>query len=124
MFDLKEEITRYLYTLQAIQNWRRDIDAFTPYCLESSRSNIHERIVACLMDRLSGLDVEYSNIYYRSKEIFSNLDKVNAIYSTANEWMLETDEDVNHMTNDLYKFLTSRETLLYLEGQKEKCFKR
>lgn len=123
MFDLKETLIHYLYTLQAIQNWQSETVALTPYALETQRCNLHEYIVLSLIDRLNGGDIEYVDVYRRSKEIFSNLDKVNAIYSTADEWLLETDEDVNHMANDLYKFLTSRETLMYLEGKKEKCFK-
>ena len=120
MIDLKETLLRYLYILSSIQE-SRDICDRTPYNLETQRQNLHDYIVMALVDRLpEGID--NIEVYMRSKEILSNLDKVNAIYSSANEWMLKTDEDINHMANDLYKFLTSRETLLYLEGKRENCF--
>ena len=121
MIDLKETLLRYLYILSSIQE-SRDICDRTPYNLETQRQSLHDYIVMALVDRLpEGID--NIEVYMRSKEILSNLDKVNAIYSSANEWMLKTDEDINHMANDPYKFLTSRETLLYLEGKREKCFK-
>lgn len=121
MIDLKETLLHYLYILSAIQESREICDR-TPYSLETQRQNLHDYIVMALVDRLpEGIDK--TDVYMRSKEILSNLDKVNAVYSTANEWMLKSDEDINHMTNDLYKFLTSREVLLYLEGKREKCFK-
>ena len=120
MIDLKETLLHYLYILSSIQE-SRDICDRTPYNLETQRQNLHDYIVMALVDRLpEGID--NIEVYMRSKEILSNLDKVNAIYSSANEWMLKTDEDINHMVNDLYKFLTSRETLLYLEGKRENCF--
>lgn len=120
MIDLKETLLRYLYILSSIQE-SRDICDRTPYNLETQRQNLHDYIVMALVDRLpEGID--NIEVYMRSKEILSNLDKVNAIYSSANEWMLKTNEDINHMANDLYKFLTSRETLLYLEGKRENCF--
>ena len=120
MIDLKETLLRYLYILSSIQE-SRDICDRTPYNLETQRQNLHDYIVMALVDRLpEGID--NIEVYMRSKEILSNLDKVNAIYSSANEWMLKTDEDINHMANDLYKFLTSRTTLLYLEGKRENCF--
>ena len=120
MIDLKETLLRYLYILSSIQE-SRDICDRTPYNLETQRQNLHDYIVMALVDRLpEGID--NIEVYMRSKEILSNLDKVNVIYSSANEWMLKTDEDINHMANDLYKFLTSRETLLYLEGKRENCF--
>ena len=120
MIDLKETLLHYLYILSSIQE-SRDICDRTPYNLETQRQNLHDYIVMALVDRLpEGID--NIEVYMRSKEILSNLDKVNVIYSSANEWMLKTDEDINHMANDLYKFLTSRETLLYLEGKRENCF--
>ena len=120
MIDLKETLLHYLYILSSIQE-SRDICDRTPYNLETQRQNLHDYIVMALVDRLpEGID--NIEVYMRSKEILSNLDKVNAIYSSANEWMLKTDEDINHMANDLYNFLTSRETLLYLEGKRENCF--
>ena len=121
MIDLKETLLHYLYILSAIQESREICDR-TPYNLETQRQNLHDYIVMSLVDRLpEGID--NTDVYMRSKKILSNLDKVNAVYSTANEWMLKSDEDINHMTNDLFKFLTSRETLLYLEGRRENCFK-
>ena len=120
MIDLKETLLRYLYILSSIQE-SRDICDRTPYNLETQRQNLHDYIVMALVDRLPE-DIDNIDVYMRSKEILSNLDKVNAIYSSANEWMLKTDEDINHMANDLYKFLTSRATLLYLEGKRENCF--
>jgi hypothetical protein len=120
MIDLKETLLHYLYILSSIQESREICDR-TPYSLETQRQNLHDYIVMALVDRLpEGID--NTDVYMRSKEILSNLDKVNVIYSSANEWMLKTDEDINHMANDLYKFLNSRETLLYLEGKREKCF--
>ena len=121
MIDFKETLLHYLYILSAIQESREICDR-TPYSLETQRQNLHDYIVMALVDRLPE-SIDKTDVYMRSKEILSNLDKVNAVYSTANEWMLKSDEDINHMTNDLYKFLTSREVLLYLEGKREKCFK-
>ena len=121
MIDLKETLLHYLYILSAIQESREICDR-TPYSLETQRQNLHDYIVMALVDRLpEGADK--TDVYMRSKKILSNLDKVNAVYSTANEWLLKSDEDINHMTNDLFKFLTSRVTLLYLEGKRENCFK-
>ena len=121
MIDLKETLLRYLYILSAIQESREICDR-TPYNLETQRQNLHDYIVMALVDRLpKGID--NTDVYMRSKKILSNLDKVNAVYSTANEWLLKSDEDINHMANDLFKFLTSREILLYLEGKRENCFK-
>lgn len=121
MIELKEHIKKYLEILKVIQEMREPGYSLTPYALEIARQDKHSEIVDCLMVYLHN-GTDRSDVYIRSKEIFNNLDKVNRIYSTAAEWRLRTDEDIHHLTNDLYHFLTSRTLHLFLEGKKEKLF--
>lgn len=114
--DLKKQIQSYLEVLQRIQYFRGLGSELTPYHLEVSRQKTHDEIVSSLMTYLPE-NIDRDEVRWLSKDIFNNLDKVCEKYSTANEWMLNDNVDIVHMTDYIWKFLTCRKTLMYLEGK-------
>ena len=108
---LESLLKDYLSTIKAIQDVGMDK---TPYMLEEQRQKIHQQI-------LEKLDACYkigdlSAAYIRSKTIFDNLDVINNLYSSCEEWKLKTNRDVVMMARDLDKYLTSGECLMYISG--------
>ena len=117
--DVHEEIIRYIVVLQQIACYKFDADdVSTPYQLEMSRQAAHktlfEKRILPMLKPVEGITDD--DMFQRTKEIFSNLDKVWKIYD-ATEFDLKDDECVQWLCIYLQKFLFSTETLLFLEGK-------
>ena len=103
---LLELIEDYLFTLKDIENTIDDNGGLTMYTFEVSRQEIHNEIVDEFMTWLpEGIDRNI--VYNRSKEIFSNLDKVCKVYSTAEEWKSDEYFDVMDMAKYVRNYLPS-----------------
>lgn len=107
LYDL---LQNYLYTLKDIQDMGMEK---TPYALEEQRNKLHHQII----EELPLEKNNFSTVYLLSKRIFENLDIINGLYSNCSEWKLQTVRDISMMAKDLYRYLTSSECLMYLEGK-------
>lgn len=113
------EYIEYCIALQRIALYRADTDDYTtPYQLEMCRQAAHmklfeERILPILkpVDSFSETDV-----FMRTKEIFSNLDKVWKTYGQT-DFDLVNDECADFLPYYLQKFIESSECKNFLEGR-------
>lgn len=113
---LLELIEDYLFTLKDIENTIDDNGGLTMYTFEVSRQELHNEIVDEFMTWLpEGIDRNI--VYNRSKEIFSNLDKVCKVYSTAEEWKYDDYFDVKDMAKYVRNYLTLSVVRQYLSGK-------
>lgn len=112
---MHQDIKNYLYILRNISNWKSEYGCITPYALETQRLRLHYRIfeshIAPYLD-----DVDYNDGYQRSKELFSRLNEIWAIYN-AGPFDLNNEECLIQLSHDLCTFLLKSETLNYLEGR-------
>lgn len=115
---MKEVITEYMRILQCIAISKGgDIYAPTLPSFNARRMDIHQRLFEKLMSRLSLVDGFTENdAFWRSKEIFSRLDKVFRLYN-AFELNLEDTDHIRILSEDLERFLSSTEVMYYLEGR-------
>lgn len=117
---MKELLVEYLETIKNIQECNEV--GLIPYELNSERVRLH-RMIADYMD------VKNEWEYLKLKEIFANMDLICRLYSDCEEWKLENHTDVVLMANDLYKFLTSSEAKMFIQGDVKElkylpCFQR
>lgn len=117
--SFKENILRYLFSLQSIAQYKIDANDWqTPYQLETIRQNAHDKVfkenILPTLYLVDGFDEHDS--YMRSKEIFSNLDKVWKIYDET-DFDITKDECVPWMAIYLWKILRSTECKYFLEGR-------
>ncbi|MBO6130933.1 MAG: hypothetical protein J6P28_03095 [Treponema sp.] len=109
---LKAVIKDYVETLKNIQ----EVGGIkTPYALDEMRNKLHRQIL-CNLSKLADFK-DFSDAYIRSKTIFENLDLICEIFSTCEEWKLKSAGDVSAMSRYLLTYLTTSETLMYLEGR-------
>lgn len=112
-------LIKYVLALQNIMQYKVDANDWqTPYQLETIRQNAHQELFdEAILPMLSlDEDVCEDEVYLRSKELFSNLDKIWKIYDQT-EFDLTDDNCMQWMVLYLYKFLNTTETKLYLEGK-------
>ena len=117
---MKELLVEYLETIKNIQECNET--DLLPYALNTERVKLH-RMIADYMD------VKNEWEYLKLKEIFANMDLICRLYSDCEEWKLENHTDVVLMANDLYKFLTSAEAKMFIQGDVKElkhlpCFQR
>lgn len=105
---MKELIKEYLKTIKNIQECNEV--GLIPYELNSERLRLHRKIADYL-----GLKNEYE--YLRLRKIFSNMDLICNIYSDCEEWKLRDSTDIALMTNALFRFLSSSEARLFINGK-------
>lgn len=116
---MTDQIKEYLRIMQTIEMMRGDDDlAFvTPYGMNARRMDLHDALFQELYKTLKPVEGFTENdVYWRSKEIFSRLDKVFALY---NDFKLDL-KDTQHimlLAEDLEKFLSKTEVKFYLEGR-------
>lgn len=117
---LRRLIYQYLYCLQSIQEYNEDTEeVLTPYALETKRQEIHYEIVEACIKYFDLKDNDISEILLRSKEIFSNLDKVCSCYSRNKEWELKNESDITHTFLCIWFFLDREKTIQFLNGELE-----
>lgn len=113
---LLEIIEDYLFTLKDIEDTIDDNGGLTIYTFEVSRQELHNEIVDEFMTWLpEGIDRNI--VYNRSKEIFSNLDKVCKVYSNAEEWKSDEYFDIKDMAKYVRNYLTLSVVRQYLSGK-------
>lgn len=116
---MKEKIREYLRIMQTIEMMRgEDNLAFvTPYAMNARRMELHDALFQELYKTLKPVEGFMENdVYWRSKEIFSRLDKVFRLY---NDFDLDL-KNIDHiiiLADDLEKFLSKTEVRYYLEGR-------
>lgn len=115
---MEELIQEYLRILQCIAISKGG-DEFAPTipAYNTRRMDVHDRLFKELLEGLAlAENFTEEDAYWRTKEIFSRLDKVFRLY---NDWDLDltNSEDVYLLSKDLYKFLYKTETSMYLEGR-------
>ncbi len=117
---MEERIRNYLFALQRIELYKEDSgDCMSPYQFEMNRIGAHRELfdndilpsLCCDMEGFNEHDA-----FVRSKELFSNLDKIWAIYD-ATPFDIKEDTCVMWLAKYLYKFLNSTETKYFLEGK-------
>lgn len=117
---MEERIKNYLFALQRIELYKEDSgDCMSPYQFEMNRIDAHRELFDNDILPFLRHDVEGFNehdAFVRSKELFSNLDKIWAIYD-ATPFDIKKDTCVKWLAKYLYKFLTSTETKYFLEGK-------
>lgn len=116
MNSMKQDIKDYLHVLQSILEWHNDFGTGTPYAFETKRSELHCRIFETHVFPFLKGGTDFDFAYQRSKELFSRLDQIWAIYNTC-PFDLSNDECIIQLTKDLCAFLLKTETLFYLEGK-------
>ena len=113
---LRDIINDYMETLKNIQELGENKTPYeTPYALDEMRNKLHRQIL-CSLSNLADFK-DFSDAYIRSKTIKENLDAICEIFSSCEEWKLESDGDVSAMTTYMWHYLTASETLMYLEGR-------
>lgn len=113
---LLELIETYLFILKDIENTIDDNVGLTMYTFEMSRQRLHNEITDELMTWLpEGIDRNV--VYNRSKEIFSNLDKVCKVYSTAEEWKSNDYYDIKDMAKYVRNYLVLSVVRQYISGK-------
>lgn len=116
---MKDKIKEYLRVMQTIEMMRGDEDLtyVTPYGLNSRRMDLHDALFQELYRTLTPVEgFSENDVYWRSKEIFSRLDKVFKLYNEF-DLDLKNTEHIIILTSDLEKFLSKREVKNYLEGR-------
>lgn len=115
---LADDILEYLEILQAIATYKVDAaDNHTPYQLEIRRKDAHDRLfnedILPLLTLKDGFTED--DAYLRSKDLFSNLDKIWKIYDLT-DFDITDGNCIRWLQAHLYHFLLTTETLYYLEG--------
>ena len=116
---MKEKIQDYLRIMQTIEMMKGDDDLsfVTPYGMNARRMDLHDALFRELYKTLSPVEGFMENdVYWRSKEIFSRLDKVFKLYNDFDLDLTNT-EHITILTGDLEKFLSRTEVKYYLEGR-------
>lgn len=115
---MKDLIREYLRILQCIAISKGgDIFAPTLPGYNARRMDIHQRLFEKLMEGLTLAEgFSSDDTFWRSKEIFANLDKVFRLYNDF-ELDLENTEHILILAKDLEKFLSKTEVKYYLEGK-------
>ena len=117
MASMKQDIKDYLHVLQSISNWSKEFGGTgTPYAFETRRCELHNRIFETHVFPFLEDGADFNFAYQRSKELFSRLDQIWAIYNLA-PFDLDNDECIIDLAKDLVTFLLKTETLYYLEGK-------
>ena len=115
-----DKIKDYLRIMQRIAMYRSDVEdeyAPTPYTFNMQRTDCHDKLFEEILPHLHLVDgFAREDAYWRSKEIFSRLDKVFKIF---NEWDLDlkNTDDINILAKDLDRYLLTTEVRYYLEGR-------
>lgn len=116
MKSFKEELLDYLDILHQIAIFHESYAYSTPHVLEGKRAEAHRNLfenhIAPFLE--DGTDVE--SAYIRSKDIFSNLDKVYRIFSIT-PFDLNDFGEMRMFSRELAHFLMGAEVLNYLEGK-------
>lgn len=115
---MEQEIKEYLRILQCIAISKGgDIYAPTLPAYNARRMDIHQRLFEKIKSGLKLVDgFTEDDAFWRSKEIFSRLDKVFRIYNDF-DLNLEDTEHIAILSKDLKRFLSSTEVKYYLEGR-------
>ena len=118
---MKELLVEYLEIIKNVQEYEGE-GGFPIYSLNQERVRLHRKIA-------DYLDIKSEMEYLKLKEIFANMDLICGLYSECEEWKLENHTDVVLMANDLYKFLTSAEAKMFIQGDVKElkhlpCFQR
>lgn len=115
---MEQEIKEYLRILQCIAISKGgDIYAPTLPAYNARRMDIHQRLFEKIMQGLKLVDgFTEDDAFWRSKEIFSRLDKVFRLYNDF-DLNLEDTEHIAILSKDLKRFLSSTEVKYYLEGR-------
>lgn len=119
---LAGDINDYVSVLQAIAEYKVDVeDDRTPYQLEMRRKDMHDKLFTEDILPILSLRKGFTenDAYFRSKEIFSNLDKVWRIYDMT-EFDITDDNCTKWLVTHLYHFLQTTETKYFLEGVTDK----
>lgn len=112
-----EYILKYLYSLQAILEYKIDTkDYATPYAFETRRKEAHDAMIENVILPLLNSDVDSSEVYIRTKMITDNLDKVFKIYDDTPFDLLDDDYCIPWLAKYLRKLFYSTECKYYLEG--------
>lgn len=118
-FFISDEIIDYVTVLRDITLYKSDTKEFsTPYTLENMRDAAHKKLFQDKILPMCHLVENFTenDAYERTKEIFSNLDKVWAVYD-ATEFDWSSRCFVRFMSEYLQKFLLSTEVLYFIEGR-------
>ena len=116
---MKEKIDEYLRIMQSIELMRGDDDLsfVTPYAMNARRMELHDALFQELYKTLNPVEGFFENdVYWRSKEIFSRLDKVFRLYNDF-DLDLKNAEHLIILAKDLETFLSRTEVKYYLEGR-------
>ena len=116
---MTNEIRDYLRMMQTIELMKGDdeLTFVTPYGMNARRMDLHDKLFEELYTTLKPVDGFTKNdSYWRSKEIFSRLDKVFALYNDFPLDLTNT-EHITMLSGDLEKFLSRTEVRYYLEGR-------
>ena len=115
---MEQEIREYMRILQCIAISKGgDIYAPTLPAYNARRMDIHQRLFEKIMQGLTLVDgFTEDDAFWRSKEIFSRLDKVFRLYNDF-DLNLEDSEHIAILSKDLMRFLSSIEVKYYLEGR-------
>lgn len=116
---MKDKIKEYLRMMQTIEMMKGndDLSFVTPYGMNARRMDLHDALFQELYQTLKPVDGFTENdCYWRSKEIFSRLDKVFRLYNDF-DLDLKNTEHIIILTEDLEKFLSKTEVRYYLEGR-------
>lgn len=115
---MEQEIREYMRILQCIAISKGgDIYAPTLPAYNTRRMDIHQRLFEKIMQGLTLVDgFTDDDAFWRSKEIFSRLDKVFRLYNDF-DLNLEDTEHIEILSKDLKRFLSSTEVKYYLEGR-------
>lgn len=104
-----ELLKEYLEIIKNVQDCEGE-GGFPIYSLNQERIRLHRKI-------MDYLDLKNESEYLRLKEVFSNMDKVCAIYSECEEWKLKDKSDIKQMARYLERFITSQECYWFLKGK-------
>ena len=115
---MEQEIREYMRILQCIAISKGgDIYAPTLPAYNARRMDLHQRLFEKIMQGLTLIDgFTEDDTFWRSKEIFSRLDKVFRLYNDF-DLNLEDSEHIAILSKDLMRFLSSTEVKYYLEGR-------
>lgn len=115
---MEELVKEYLRILQCIAISKGG-DEFAPTIpsFNTRRMDVHDRLFDEIKGRLNFAEHFTENdAYWRSKEIFSRLDKVFRLYNDFDLDLTNT-EHIIILSKDLYKFLCNTTVSYYLEGR-------
>lgn len=117
---MKELLIEYLEIIKNVQECNET--GLLSYTLNTERVRLHRKIA-------NYLDIKNEMEYLKLKEIFANMDLICRLYSECEEWKLKNHTDVVLMADDLYRFLTSAEAKMFIQGDVKElkhlpCFRR